>query len=162
MNYLKALVILAIAWMFVGCAAHSKYYYERQTRNLAEQKLGAKIDLNAGLGEYKDTLRERTIEKYRQAPMYGDPINGFDGIVHNTKGRRGTFHITGRYGIDAAPISLACGDTVHQLLMPDVYNYEIIDEYGNLRGWGSFKVGPRIATYVYNGKPVRAHWFLYW
>jgi len=153
--------MLAVS-LCVGCAAHSKYYYERQTRNLAEQKLGAKINLNAGLGEYKDTLRERTVEKYRQASLYGDSVNGYEGIVHNTKWHRGTFLIKGQHGFDSAPISLACGDTVHQLLLPDMYDYQIMDEYGTIRGWGSFKVGPRIATYAYNGKPVRVHWFLYW
>jgi hypothetical protein len=162
MNNLRFFGVLIVLAMLFGCASHTKLYYERQTRNLSQQKLGADIDLNAGLGEGKDTLRERTIEKYRQAPVYGDSLNGFEGIIHNTRGGRGTFHLQGRRGIEALSISLDGGDTVYVRLLPDIYDYRIVDNDGELKGWGEFHVGARISVYSYYGEPIRRHWFLYW
>lgn len=167
MRYAKSLVVAMLLFLSIGCAAHSKWHYERQTENLAEQKLGAKISLDAGLGEYKDTLRERTMEKFKKLPMFGDSVNGFEGILHNDGAHRVVIVLRGRSGIEIQPVSLDHGDTAYVRLMPDTYDYEIrpVDMYGqwrnhSLTGWGIVHVGARVAIYTIRGQVIHRHFFI--
>jgi hypothetical protein len=175
MHFFKLLVFVLVTALSIGCASHSKLYYDNQVRNLSQQKLGAKIDLNASLGESKDTLRERTIFKYRNLPVYGDSVNGFEGIIYNASNYPVEIVLTGRNGIEHKPIGLDRGDYVYIRLMPDVYNYtaKVVFEhniysysssyYGSNSNYfksGVIHVGAPLAICTIKGLEIERHFYL--
>jgi hypothetical protein len=176
MSFFKILAVFSVLFIFVGCAAHSKCYYGDETRNMGMRKLGADISLNAGLGEYKDSLRERTIVKYEQLPVYGDAVNGYEGILYNDGAYRATFVIKGRYGIEVQKVSLDAGDYIYLKLLPDTYDYEIYSQdnrcgyYGGryenandnvrLTGFGVLHVGVKINPVTIRGVELDRHFYI--
>jgi len=165
MYFFKSVILAVVLFLFFGCAAHSKGYYGDETRNMGLQKIGVNISLKAGLGEYKDSLRERTMAKYQQLPVYGDSVNGFEGVLYNESSVRANFVLRGRYGIEVQKFSLDAGDKIYIRLLPDTYNYEIysVDRcgyYGGTRfttdnnrptGFGVIHVGVKLYPITIRG-----------
>jgi len=169
MFFLKLFLVALLVLMSIDCAAHSKCYYNDETRNMALQKMGANISLNAGLGEYKDTLRERTMVKYQKLPVYGDSVNGFEGVLYNEGSVRANIIIRGRDGIERPAISLDAGDKIYVRLMPDTYDYKIYSKclgygrYGEterLTGCGILHVGVKINPITIKGEEILRHFWI--
>jgi hypothetical protein len=163
MKCFKVIAVIAFLLSFIGCAAHSKIHYDFVIDKISSQKMGADIDENASLGTYKTVIRERAVQKVMADTVIGDQVNGYGGIVHNTrfnKWNRLNFKITAIRGVDCTSISLEGRELQRICLIEGNYRYEIRNCKGCITGWGKLEASARIVYYNHDGITEKCHWYI--